>query len=194
MKPRTKKSSESEEVMRFFARILYVRFNSPDDGEADRADEAWETAVREYRTHLEALRDQMPSQVRKLAGLCLHDAELLACDETIEPIFPLPSEPFPHWSGFAILSVQQGDEVVSLIYVLWDRLRRHPPTEPWPFSKRPTHWLYDEVDVAPIQPGMFLHRVLSSDGAVVEVPFVSILIHSVPLREGRASGAPRQTA
>ena len=192
MKPQTEK--QSDEVMKFFTPELFVKFNSSDDEVADRADEEWESAVREYRGHLDGLRDQMPAQVEKLAGLCLHDAELLAVEERMEPFSPFPFELFPLWSGFAILSVKQGSEIVSLIYVLWDRIRRHPSKETWPFSKLRTHWLYDEVDVAPSHRGMFLHRILLSDGTVIEIPFASALIHSIPLPEGRQSDALRQIA
>ncbi len=136
----------------------------------------------------------MPAQVKKLAGLCLHDAELLAVEQPIEPFFPVPSEFFPLWSGFAILSVKLGDEIVSLIYVLWDRIRRHPSKETWPFSKLKTHWLYDEVDIVPFRRGMGLHRVLLSDGTVIEIPFVLALIRSIPLQEGRPADASRQIA
>ena len=190
MKPQTEKPSE--QVMRFFTPELFIKFNSPDDVVADRADEDWETAIREYRSHLEGLRNQMPSQVKKLAGLSLHDAEILACELPIERFLALSDlQPFPFWFGFAILSVKQGDEIFSLFYVLWDRVRRHQSIESWPFSKLRTHWLYDEVDVAPIGRGMFLHRVLLSDGTVIEIPFVSALIHNFPLQEGRQSDASR---
>ena len=67
MKPQTEKPSEP--VMKFFTPELFIKFNSPDDVVADRADEDWEAAIREYRSHLEGLRDQMPSQVKELAGL-----------------------------------------------------------------------------------------------------------------------------
>jgi len=86
--------------MRFFTPELYVKFNSPDDVEANRADEDWEAAIREY----------------------------------------------------------------------------------------------DEVDVASIGLRTFLHRVLLSDGTVIEIPFVSVMIHSFPLQEGRQTDASRQIA
>ena len=124
MKPQSEKRSEP--VMKFFTPELFIKFNSPDDVVADRADEDWEAAIREYRSHLEGLRDQMPSQVKELAGLSLHDAELLACELPIERFLALTDiQPFPFWFGFAILSVKQGDEIFSLFYVLWDRVRRH---------------------------------------------------------------------
>jgi hypothetical protein len=185
----------SEQVMKFFTPELFIRFNSSDDEEADRADEEWEAAIRAYREHLDGLRNEMPSQVKKLAGLCLHDAELLACEQPIEPFFPLsPFEPFPFWSGFAILSIRQNDKIVSLIYVLWDRVRKYASSEEWPFSKLRTHWLYDEVDVSPNRRGMFLHRVLWSDGIVMEIPFLSTLIHSFPLEGGPESDPSRRIA
>ncbi len=181
--------------MKFFTPELFIKFNSPDDEVADRADENWEAAIRGYRTHLEGLRDQIPSQVKELAGLSLHDAELLACELPIEPLLALSDiQPFPLWFGFAILSVKQGDEIFSLFYILWDRVRRYQPMDSWPFSKLRAHWLYDEVDVDPIGRGMFLHRVLLSDGTVVEIPFVSVLIHNFPLQERRQSDASRQIA
>lgn len=171
-------------MMRFFTPELYVRFNSSVDEEADRANEAWETAFSEYRKHLDAIRDRMPSQVRKLVELCLHDAELLACEQAVEPHSPFPFEPFgtpPFWSAMAIVSLKQGKKIVSLIYRLWDRIREHPAPEGWPFSKDRTHWLYDEVDLASGQRGAFVHRVLLSDGRVLEIPFVSLFVQSLPL-------------
>jgi hypothetical protein len=180
-----------EQVMKFFTPELFIKFNSSDDEEADRADEEWEAAIRAYRRHIDGLRDRMPSQVKKLAGLCLHDAELMACEQPVEPFFPLtPFEPFPFWSSFAILSVKQEHNIMTLFYVLWDRVRRYASREEWPFSKLRTHWLYDEVDVSPSHHGMFLHRVLLSDGVIMEIPFLSILIHSFSLNEGPVNDPP----
>jgi hypothetical protein len=179
MKPLTEKPLESEQVMKFFTPELFLRFNSSDDDEADRANDDWEAAVLAYRTHLDGLHDQMPEQVRQIADLNLHDAEMLANDQRIEPVFALsPFQPFPVWSGSAILSFRHGDEIVSLIYSLWDRVRTHPARSDWPFSKQRTHWLYDELDLSSNSRGMFLHRVLLSDGTILEIPFVSALLHT----------------
>src|SRR5579884_3214898 len=113
--------------MRFFTPDLYERFNSPDDGEADRAQEEWEKALQAYRRHLDEFRDRMPSSVRKLAELCLHDAEVLSRVEEVQPVAALvdgafPS-PFPVWSAAAVLSLQQDGQIVSLFYGLWDSVR-----------------------------------------------------------------------
>lgn len=175
----------SEQVMRFFTPELYTQFNSPNDEEADRADEAWEAVTREYRRHLEGIRDRMPSQVRQLAGLCLHDAEILACDQETQSLFPSPEPmwPGPLWSAVNIVSVKHDGQALSLIYFLWDRIREYPAPEGWPFSGLRKHWLYDEVDLGSDHRGMFLHRVLLSDGSVLEIPFVSVIAHSFPLPE-----------
>src|SRR5947209_7763016 len=82
---------QSEGEMRFFTPELYLRYNSPDDAEADRAEKDWETAIRDYKKHLHALSKDMSDRVRDLAEtLCLHDAELLSLQEDLpEPPLPL---------------------------------------------------------------------------------------------------------
>jgi hypothetical protein len=183
--------------MRFFTPDLYVRFNSSDDEDADRANAAWELALSEYRKHLDGIRDRVPSPVRKLAELCFHDAELLACEQTVEPHFPFPIEPFGMpslWSAMAVVSVKQDDTITSLIYLLWDRLREQPSPDGWPFSKASTHWLYDEVDLAAGHRGGFVHRVLLSDGRVLEIPFVSVFVQSLPLSPPVGGTSVRRTA
>ncbi len=187
MKPQTEKPSEP--FMKFFTPDRFIKFNSLDDEEADRADEDWETALRDYRKHLDGLRDQMPAPVKELAKLDLHDAELLAVERKAETwgFFPLHIE-------LAILSLKQGDEVRSLIYFLWDQVRQSRSKASWPFSKQHKHWLYDEVDTSPSHRGAFLHRVLLSDGTVMEIPFVSVQIHGFSLNEKRENDTSRQIA
>src|SRR5258707_257653 len=154
----------SEQIMRFFTPELYTQFNSADDQLADRANEAWEKALQEYQRHLEAMRHLMPTQVRKLAELCLHDAEVLGFEQDLQSFFPFPEPecPAPVWSAVAILSLKQEGTIRSLIYMLWDRVREYAAKEDWQFSKLRKHWLYDEVDVVADYRGMFLHRILFS--------------------------------
>jgi hypothetical protein len=182
--------------MRFFTPELYLQFNSADDEEADRANEAWEGAVREYRRHLDDLKDRMPSSVRELAELPLHDAEILAWERNAEVRFSPPLEMpgvQPSWSVVAILSVKQEDKGVSLIYSLWDRVREFPSPAEWPFSKERRHWLYDEIDVSQPNRGVFCHRVLLSDGTTLEIPFLDVLIHRFPLNPPDECEEPRNT-
>jgi hypothetical protein len=192
MKPQTAKPSES--AMRFFAPELYVRFNSSNEDEADRASEEWDSALGNYRKHLEGIRDLMPSPVRRLAEICLHDAEFLGLDQTFEPLLLPANESIPNafWTATAIIDVNQNGKIVSLIYLLWDRVREQSSVRQWPFSKARPHWLYDEVDVAPGRQGMFVHRILLSDGRVIEIPFVSALVHTLPVsRSGEKKGIRR---
>jgi hypothetical protein len=186
----------SERIMRFFTPELYMQFNSADDATADAANEAWETALRDYQSHLDAIRDRMPAQVRRLAELCLHDAEILGFDQETQSLFPGPESlsPVPLWSVVAILSVEQAGSLRYVIFTLWDRVREYPASAAWPFSKARKHWLYDEVDVATDRREMFLHRILFSDGSVVEIPFASVITSTLALPGADAASAARRTA
>lgn len=178
--------------MRFFSPELYVRFNSPDENEADEAYQQWEEAAERYAQHLDTFRDRLPSQVRRLTELVLHDSVILSRGEEIQAggqhffhEFPFPFF-FPVWNAVAIITVKDGDTIRSLIYCLWDRVRTYPPPEDWPFSKEGEHWLYDELDATnanrgPTQFGGFTHRVLLSTGVVLEIPFVTLIIHEFSL-------------
>jgi hypothetical protein len=167
--------------MRYFTRQLYQDFNSPDDAIADRADEAWEVTLREYNKHLQGIHDRLPSNVARLAELNLHDAEILSRAEEIQPGIPFGNLDLtisiPFWSAVAIVSVRIGDDILSLIYSLWDHIREQPAPDDWRFSRMREHWLYDEVDVASERRGPFLHRILLSSGVEVEIPFVTVVIH-----------------
>jgi hypothetical protein len=184
--------------MRFFTPELYLRFNSPVDEEADRANEAWEEALQGYRSHLEALRERMPSQVSRLADLSLHDAQVLARSEEIQAggpaflDFPLP---LSLWTAVAVVTLKREEEVISLIYCLWDRVQESPAPEGWRFSRAREDWLYDEVDVAPGRRGaLFLHRILLSTGATLVIPFTSVVIHRFTLPAAGGEGVARRSA
>jgi hypothetical protein len=193
MKPQIEKPFE--QVMKYFTPELVVRFNSSDDLEADQADAEWETAMRAYREHLEGLRARMPKQLECLADFCLHDAEILAWEYPVESFIPASViELFPLSPGLAIFSVKQGREIISLMYALAYPVSGYGPLEDWPFSRESVHWLYDEIDVVPDQQGVFIHRVLLSDGAVVEIPFFSVILHCFALGVGIEETVSRQIA
>jgi hypothetical protein len=164
----------SESIMKFFNPELYLQFNSPDDAVADRANDAWENAIRNYQRHLKAIRDRMRPEVRKISELCLHDAEILNFERDLTAVIPFK---------MAILSLKQEGSVHSLIYILWDNIRDYPPGKSWPFSTSRKHWLYDELDVAGSDRGLFLHRILFSDGSVVEIPFISVFVNVVSVAD-----------
>jgi hypothetical protein len=176
--------------MKFFTPELYLRFNSPDDAIADRADAEWQEALRAYEHHLEPIRDNLAPRLKDLADkYCFHDAELLSLreDET-EPIF-FRHEPFPFPFPFipflpvALLALKHEGELVVLLYLLWHRVRRSTPPEDWPFSSEKQAWLYDELDVDQRGRGMFWHRILFSDGTELEIPFFDVLVQRVSVDE-----------
>jgi len=163
--------------MKYFTPELYQQFNSCNADEAEHADEAWDRAEIAYKERLARIRSRMPSQVVRLSELCLHDALVLSRVEQAQPDGPY-SLPLPYlWSAVAIVSVATGEEIVSLIYFLSDHTTTTDAPEGWRFSKLQEQWLYDEVDMMNDRSGPFVHRILFSTGATLEVPFVSVLIH-----------------
>ena len=53
--------------MKFFTPELYIRCNSTDDVDTDRADEEWEKALRDYKKHLVKHSKDMNDRVKDLA-------------------------------------------------------------------------------------------------------------------------------
>lgn len=194
MKRQTEKPAER--IMRFFTADLYTRFNSDDDAEADRANDEWEEALRRYEKHLDGVRSEMPPDLHELTRLCLHDATVLAFGR--QKFAPLPCpDPFPFLSfspAVAVLSLQQGERVLSIVYFLAEDVHEAAPDKGWPFSKRDKHVLYDEIDVIRRSPGVYAHRILFSDGQELELHFVSVICVPVPLRVEGGAEAKKQSA
>ena len=165
-------------MMKFFTPGLYLRYNSADESIADLADEEWERALLEYKNHLLKYSGDMDDRVRELAeDLCLHDAELLSIQEDV-PNSPIPALFFPF--RVAIVTLGSGERMTNLIYFLWSAIEQSRPEGEWPFSKLRTHWLYDELDVErhpPYYP-KYRHTILWSDGRVVSIPFLDVVIQS----------------
>jgi hypothetical protein len=63
---------------------------------------------------------------------------------------------------------------------LWSQIEESPPPEGWLFSSRSPHWLYDEIDLEGNSPYLprYWHRILRSDGAVLAVPFLDVVVQS----------------
>jgi hypothetical protein len=181
--------------MQFFTPELYLKFNSKRNEEALAADEEWENAITRYNERLESLRSKMPSQVVKLTELCLHDADVLLRREQQQPLkLPFTPEwpPFgawvPPWYGTFTFAVQQGDEVLAIVYLLSDHVTEQQPVQAWSFSKSREHWLYDEINLSTEGGGHFVHNVLLSSGLVLSIPFSNVLLiqrFSVAQMEGK---------
>ena len=161
--------------MNYFTPELYRRYNSPDDAEADRADEDWEQALRAYQSRLASLSLVMNERLKELAeNVCLHDAEVLSMQEDV-PVRTLPTlPPLP----FATVSLRQDSQIIHLVYVVWGDVVETSPPEDWPFSTLRTHWLYDEIDLERRDANLYWHRILLSDGRVVAIPFVDVVVQS----------------
>lgn len=196
MKRQTAKPSKANDAgMQFFTPELYLRFNSPDDHQADRAEIEWDQAMDRYQEHLKKIYAKLPLAAQQLCETCLHDAELLKYEESAQPDFSSrTSAKSSTWSVAAALSFQLDDRLYCLFYLLWDHLREHSAPGDWPFSGEHRHLLYDEVDVASGSRGRFFHRILLSDGVVMEIPFVSVLFHSFPLPESSRRKVSRRSA
>jgi hypothetical protein len=163
--------------LRYFTPALYLRFNSADDAIADDADEAWEQAIRNYHSHLDRIRADLPPRVREFAeSICLHDAELVSMHEDVrERELQIP---YPVSVPVAVISLKQPTSFITLTYLMWGELRQLRAGKQWPFSKGHVHWLYDEFDTDDRHPGLFWHRILWSDGRVTEIPLVDVVVHS----------------
>jgi hypothetical protein len=162
MKPNNEKPSDG---MQYFTPELYLRFNSSDDAIADQAQLDWENATTAYQIRLDSFRDALPPAVRQLSELNLHDANLLKHEIASEG--GRPSQAF--------LLLQQQKQITALLYLLSDAPGQTPARLDWPFSPRPLHWLYDEID---FQQGVFIQRILLSDGQVLTIPFVGLFLHT----------------
>lgn len=173
----------ADPTMRFFTSDRFVRLQSIDDAdEADRADDDWERAVRAYSRHLATLRGQLPPDVRRLAKLCLHDAEFRLDPTTASRGKPIPIERLvQRIYQHVVLALQDESAATTLIYWTDDEPRIAPAPKAWPVSPARPYWLYDEIDVAPAVPGTFLHRILVSDGRTIEIPFASVDIVRRPV-------------
>jgi len=186
--------------MRFFTPELYLRFGSPDDAVALAADAEWETAIARYSAHLESFRGKMPSQVVNLSEMCLHDADILLRQEQQEP-FELACDkdgpapwPWVLWYGVFTFAVRLDDQVLDILYFLWDHIAEKPAPQDWPFSKSREHWLYDEIDYRPGAGGHFVHHVLLSTGIALSIPFSAVLITRFPVALAEGEGRSKQPA
>jgi len=173
-----------ESPMRFFTPDLFLRFNSEDDEVADAAHEEWELLTAEYHHNLKKVLRNASESIRKLSDLCFHDAEVY--DLSFDPsgrggshpayiagprIPPFVSRPTP-----ATMRLTLGNQSVCLIYFLWDGLIHNSPVPNWPERQRSLLWLYDEIDEIWSNFGMYVHRILFSNGFIVEIPFYDVMI------------------
>lgn len=186
----------AEPTMKFFTPELFRQVNSPDDREADIANESWESAITDYQQQLEALRGRMPSYASGVIDLCLHDATTIAYQEIplLVPGDPLLEELALPALATALVILQRQGKVWTLAYRLNGLVRQSSQPEGW-VSSSPHQWLYDEVDEdSNSAKDAFLHRILFSDGRVLEIPFRSVKVTESALADSFVVPKPVRSA
>jgi hypothetical protein len=168
--------------MKFFTPDMLILLNSPDDAVSGSAMDAWEVAAAAYETHLTKLAQEMPAGVRILADLNLHDGEILTWGRPGGRARPNGSVGVGGSGKQSVVAIRLDDVFTSITYDLTAAVRSSSRRTTKPFQARDhVDWLYDELDVGPAGRGTYLHRVMLSDGRVVEVPFSSVVVQQFPL-------------
>jgi hypothetical protein len=104
---------------------------------------------------------------------------------------PLPSvDPYGLgagiWSLAGSLALRQENQVLMLLDFLSEEMQVSLSPPDWPFSRQRVHWLYDEFDLiggdrVRSPRTRLVHRILFSNGVVVEIPFVALYPFPIPL-------------
>ncbi len=184
--------------MKYFTPELYVRFGSLDDDTADAANDEWEEAIKRYEKHYKKIEELLPRDLQKFhKEQCLHDADFEG-PVMIQP-FSLPGSP-----RFAMIAAKQINtlipEFLNTTAVLFYEVTEDPvierPVEAPVFRSTQPIWQYEEVDL--IEPGLFSHEILVSDGRVIKIRFRDFHYSIVPLKQEAAAGqkpkkAPRRS-
>ena len=105
--------------MRYFTPKLVLQLNSSDSETVDEAMEQWEKAIVAYRKRLE----KMPLQSLPIANLSLHDWNLVNIAVAAQK------------GATVVIALRDNENLVFLVYLLTQKLRRIDSPEDWPFSK-----------------------------------------------------------
>jgi hypothetical protein len=153
--------------MRYFTPDLFLRLNSSNSETVDKAVEQWEKAIVSYKKRLQKIQREMPSQLRSIAKLSLHDWSLLKIE-------PKPdADDLGGAAPSAFIVLKHNTSIITLWYSLARKLQVIDAPQGWPLSRKRVHWLYDELDSAGDDEASFVHRILFSDGTTLFVPFTS---------------------
>lgn len=153
--------------MRFFTPELVMQLNSSDDEKVEKAMEQWEKASAAYRDHLRELQPKMPPQSRAVTTLSLHDWKVVKI---------APEDAARETRATALIALKHNENLLLVVYLLSEKLRRIDPPAGWPSSADRVHWLYDELDADRSGQASFVHRILFSDGTTLVVPFSSCFL------------------
>jgi hypothetical protein len=167
--------------MMYFTPERYVRGNSENDDEVDRVEKEWEAALKEYGRHYKKIERHLPAALRLFnSEQCLHDAEIDG--PVVQQPFALPWSP-----KYVLIAARQLNtlipEFLNTVAVLHYTVAGEPiitrPVRSPVFHAGQPIWLYEEVDL--IEPGLFQHEILVSDGRVISIRFRDFHYDIVPL-------------
>ena len=167
--------------MKYFTPELYVQGQSLDDDVVNRTEEAWERASQRYRRRYGKIKSQLPEPLRKFHDeQCLHDADWCGIAQLSACTLPRNSQ------DVTIIAAQENTlipEFLNTLAILQYTVTAPPvierPVESEVFSYVQPIWLYDEIDL--IEPGVFSHSILVSNGLVVTIHFREFHYHIAPL-------------
>jgi hypothetical protein len=180
--------------MKYFTPELFVRGNSKDPDEVDQVEAEWERALKRYSRRYKKIEPHLPEGLRRFhSDQCLHDAEIMGPAQL--SFYSLP------WNGKdVVLIAKQTNTLVPeylntlaiLQYAVVEDTVVERPVDAEVFKTSRPIWLYDEVDL--IQPGVFQHEILISDGRVVRIRFHDFRYHIarlLPVAGAAADAAPK---
>ena len=180
--------------MNYFTPELYVQGNSDDEDVLDQTEAAWEKAIKRYRRHYKKIEPHLPPELRKFHDeQCLHDADVFGPARM--PLYSLP------WNSRDVIIIAQQvntlfPEFLNTLAILQYAVTAEPvvevPVKSDVFHPGQPIWLYDEVDL--VEPGVFSHEILISDGRVVKIQFREFRYQIAPLvlpgTSGQKEGVP----
>jgi hypothetical protein len=151
--------------MKYFTPELMLRFGSDDEVVALAASEEWDRRQAIYRDHLKQLGPTLPRSVRGLLKrFYLHDAKVftIALDDRSTLVVNLLLD-----------GENNGGLQLTYRLVAPPTIHRHPEiAEPC----TPPQWLYDEIDAAENEPGVFTHNILLTNGSELELRFRNLTV------------------
>lgn len=165
--------------MRFFTPKLFVDLNCEDEDVADRAEEKWEAARKEYQRHFKSIEKKLPASLARFGKtVALHDARI---QERIWTLFETDDR---GEQSRAIVSVKHERADYNLVYLdLVEPTRLIHPVESPVFRDNNVIWLYDEVGW--VKKGVYSHEILFSNGNVLLVKFKGFKYTEAPIITAR---------
>lgn len=178
--------------MKYFTPELYVQGQSRDEDVLDRTEEEWEQRIKRYRRHYKRIESQLPEALRKFHDeQCLHDADWYGIAQLSTYTVPWNSQ------DVTIIAGQENTlipEFLNTLAILQYGVTAPPviekPLASKVFSDVQPIWLYDEIDL--VEPGVFSHSILVSNGFVVTIQFREFRYHIAPLLTPARNGAVAQ--